>query len=306
LHHRTEAVGPKDLLNADNHFAFGENWARYADLIGDAQLTEAIAGLHRLLGDMSLQGCRFLDIGSGSGLHSLAALRLGAAEVVAVDIDAHSVATTQAVLTRFASGSRYRVERRSVFDLDPTAFGQFDVVYSWGVLHHTGNMVAALRQATRLVANGGVFAFALYRRTWLCRLWTWEKRWYTQASAGKQKMARSLYSIWFRLIMRLVAIRRWLLNLAGGAKNSENSSQSNFSEYVANYPIFRGMDFYHDMHDWLGGFPYESTLPDDVDALMSGCGLRHKTSHLYTGGRGRTHGLLGSSCDEYVYVKEQK
>lgn len=88
----------QDLTRAESHFAFGRNWAEYAGKITEAEVREAEAGLLRLMGGERLEGKRFLDIGSGSGLHSLAALRLGAREVLAVDIDADSVATTRAVL----------------------------------------------------------------------------------------------------------------------------------------------------------------------------------------------------------------
>src|SRR5207247_8238271 len=100
-------------------FAFGRNWAAYAEKIAHAEIDEAVRGLSRLLGNERLDGKRFLDIGSGSGLHSLAALHLGAKEVVAVDIDADSVATTKAVLERHAPRGTFRVEQKSVFDLDP-------------------------------------------------------------------------------------------------------------------------------------------------------------------------------------------
>jgi 2-polyprenyl-6-hydroxyphenyl methylase/3-demethylubiquinone-9 3-methyltransferase len=285
----------EDLRNVESHFAFGQNWAEYAELIGEAQVKEAIAGVRRLLGD-SLQGRRFLDIGSGSGIHSLAAVRLCAAEVVAVDVDARSVATTLSVLRKFAGGTPWRVERRSVFDLDPADLGEFDIVYSWGVLHHTGDMKTAVRRAAAMLAKDGMFAFALYRCTRLCGFWTWEKRWYTRASAFGQRVARFLYSAWLRLVLGGVAARRWALGRASSAPMS-------LREYVSNYTVFRGMDFRRDVHDWLGGFPYESTLPDEVDALMSGCGLRHVASHLCVSDRKRTHGLLGSGCDEYVYTK---
>src|SRR2546427_7970550 len=136
-----------DLRQQEAHFAFGKNWAAYAEKIAQAQINEAVRGLSRLLGNERLDGKRFLDIGSGSGLHSLAAFHLGAKEVVAVDIDADSVATTRAVLERHASRGRFRVERKSVFDLDPAHQGTFDTAYSWGVLHHTGDLDNAIRRA---------------------------------------------------------------------------------------------------------------------------------------------------------------
>src|SRR5437868_2113850 len=127
------------LLDQKSHFAFGKNWASYAKLITDVQLDEAISCLRRLAGG-DLHGKRFLDIGCGSGLHSLAALRLGASEVVALDIDGDSVATTRRLLQSNASGRPWSAMEASVFQLQPNSIGPFDVVYSWGVLHHTGDM----------------------------------------------------------------------------------------------------------------------------------------------------------------------
>ena len=76
-----------DLTSYESHFAFGKNWSAYAAKITAAEIAEAEKELSRLLEGGRLDGQRFLDIGSGSGLHSLAALRLGAREVVAIDID---------------------------------------------------------------------------------------------------------------------------------------------------------------------------------------------------------------------------
>src|SRR6266446_6943680 len=127
-------LNDRDLTLQEAHFAFGRNWAAYAEKITQAEIEEAMRGLSRLLGNERLDGKRFLDIGSGSGLHSLAALRLAAREVVAVDIDADSVATTRVVLERHTPGEDFRVVRASVFELDSISLGTFDVVYSWGVL----------------------------------------------------------------------------------------------------------------------------------------------------------------------------
>jgi len=220
-------------------------------------------------------GKRFLDIGCGSGLHSLAALRLGAGEVVALDIDPDSVATTRELLRVNASGQRWSVMERSIFDPEIGSIGSFDMVYSWGVLHHTGAMHRALRAAGALVAPGGQFIFALYRRTPLCWFWKIEKRWYAGASQAAQARARAIYVGVFRLMKR-----------------------GSFNDYVANYGQVRGMDFYHDVHDWLGGWPYESISPAQADRLMEQLGLRQIRVFLVPG---RATGLLGSGNDEYVY-----
>ncbi len=276
-----------DLTRATSRFAFGRNWAEYAEKITEAAIEEAVRGLSRLLGGARLTGLRFLDIGSGSGLHSLAALRWGAREVLAVDIDPDSVATTRAVLAHHAPGANARVEEKSVFDLAPERLGRFDVVYSWGVLHHTGDMARAIGKAAAMVEEGGIFVFALYRRTWMDAFWRWEKRWYAQASAQAQARARAVYVALFKLGL-------W----ATGRR---------FSQYVSNYRANRGMDFYHDVHDWMGGWPYETISPKEVAALMNGLGFSPVRAFVRYGRfLGRDSGVFGSGCDEYVYRRDGK
>lgn len=271
-----------ELISLKRHFAFGKNWASYAKGIGDREITDAISALKRLLGDTDLAGKRFIDVGCGSGLHSLAALKLGAAEVVAVDIDPDSVETTKAVLELHAQGSRWQAEVASVFDLDGEKLGLFDVVYSWGVLHHTGAMLKAIERATNLVGKGGFFVTSLYRKTWLCWLWKLEKKWYSCASGQAQGLARSAY-------IRLLAEK---LRVQGHSVN----------DYVKNYHSNRGMDFYHDVHDWMGGYPYESILPKEMNHVMEKLDFRQVRSFVSPGRfLGRNPGIFGSGCDEYVY-----
>jgi 2-polyprenyl-6-hydroxyphenyl methylase/3-demethylubiquinone-9 3-methyltransferase len=272
-----------DLTQIESHFAFGQNWASYADKIGEREIQQAIMGLRRLVGDR-LVGRRFLDIGCGSGLHSLAALRLGAAAVTCLDYDPESVATARAVLAKHASGYRYDVKTASVFEISPTDWGQFDVVYSWGVLHHTGDMDRALRSAAALVAPQGKFVFALYRKTWLCGLWKLEKRWYKGAPARMQRLVRSAYAAVFALGLALTG--------------------RSFRAYVRDYGGVRGMDYYHDIHDWLGGYPYESISPQRVDQLMDELGLHQERAFIRKGRVfGRDVGIFGSGCDEFVYAR---
>lgn len=271
-----------DLTKLESHFAFGDNWASYAERIGAREIDQAELGLRRLLATDSLSGRSFLDIGCGSGLHSLAAIRLGASRVVACDIDPISVRTTRAVLQKHALSTSHTVIERSVFELDPASIGTFDVVYSWGVLHHTGDLARALRIAASLVAEGGVFAFALYRKTLFCPIWKLGKKWYSKSSLHQQQIARNIYISAYRVRLRL--------------------ARRNLATHIATYQSNRGMDFYHDVHDWLGGYPYESISPAQVRRAMNHEGLKQVRSFV-EGNMMRRIGIFGSGCDEYVYER---
>lgn len=257
-------------------FAFGKNWASYAALIGEPEIAEAEQGLLKLIPEAELRGRSFLDIGCGSGLHALASARLGVSRIVAIDYDPDSAITASALLERFGVAIPWQAERADLFDLDPTGIGTFDIVYSWGVLHHTGNMWGAIDKAASLVAPSGLFAFAIYRSTRMDAFWKREKRWYSQGSPRVQRMARNAYLAAFRL------------GCALGRKN--------YREMVAKRSR-RGMDFHHDIHDWLGGYPYETALSPEIEARMDVLGFEPERVFA----RPMQFGLLGSGCDEYVY-----
>nr|WP_315863482.1 MULTISPECIES: class I SAM-dependent methyltransferase [unclassified Thermosynechococcus] len=220
------------------------------------------------------------------GRTALSRYRLQVGEVVVVDLDPDSVATTQALLDRYAPrGAAFRVEVVSVFDLHPEAMGAFDTVYSWGVLHHTGDMERAIQCAAAMVGKEGRFAFALYRRVWMDPFWRWEKRWYAHASQEVQRRARAIY----------VALSRLRFAVTGRS----------FTRYVNEYRSKRGMDFHHDVHDWLGGWPYESISPEEVERQMKMLGFRAERVLARPGQLwGRNPGFFGSGCDEYVYRRQ--
>jgi len=265
------------LTDQSSHFAFGDNWASYARIIDAERIRNAEAGLLRLVGGDALSNHSFLDIGCGSGLHALAAARLGASRIVAIDIDPISVETTQRLLDHHVPAADCRAECRTVFELMPNSLGLFDVVYSWGVLHHTGAMHEAIERAARMVAPGGLFVFALYRRTRLCPVWSREKKWYAAASPRAQKIAQSVY-------LGLLRLRSFL-------------TRGDFESWLIDYEGGRGMSHRHDIHDWLGGYPYESISAEEVSSVMHRLGFQHVRS--FTGPL--RIGLFGSGCDEYVY-----
>jgi 2-polyprenyl-6-hydroxyphenyl methylase/3-demethylubiquinone-9 3-methyltransferase len=267
----------RDSRSLETHFAFGKNWASYAKLIDKAKIDEAKKGLLRLIPAEDLAGKSFLDIGCGSGLHSLAATHLGASRVMAIDIDPDCVAITRNLLLNNNVSVPCLVETKSVFELGAKTHGVFDIVYSWGVLHHTGSMWEAVNRCASMVAPNGLLVIALYSRTHMDHWWKIEKRMYAHAPGFIQTLVREGYIAAFRLAMFFTG--------------------RSFQGYVANYKSFRGMDYLHDVHDWLGGYPYETATAAEVDRVLVGLGL--KAERVFA--RPMSIGLFGSGCDEYVY-----
>jgi 2-polyprenyl-6-hydroxyphenyl methylase/3-demethylubiquinone-9 3-methyltransferase len=270
-------VGRPDLTAVESHFAFGRNWESFSGLVDDERREAARQSLLGFLSPADLEGASFLDIGCGSGLFSLAALDLGCARLLAVDIDETSVATTRHQLATSAGNDDWECRQASIFDLAPETEGVFDIVYSWGVLHHTGDMTQAIARASALVAPGGMLLLALYRRTRLCPLWRWEKQRYAHGSALFRGLARSLYSSAF--IAGLLATGR------------------SPRRYFAEYRKKRGMDWSHDVEDWLGGYPYESITPSALCQSLATLGFTEVRSRTQAGGLG----LFGSGCDEFLF-----
>jgi SAM-dependent methyltransferase len=266
-----------DLTDAKTHFQFGENWARFAGGLSEAQIASSVAGMAKLVGD-NLSGRTFLDIGCGSGIHALAALRLGAASVVAVDLDPRAADTARSLLARHAPARSWTVETRSVFDIACDA-GHYDIVYSWGVLHHTGAMRQAIEQSASLVRPGGQLVIAIYRKTPMCSFWRIEKCLYSRGPH------------WYRAIADVTFSALLVLGLSLAGRNPVR--------YIRNYQRARGMRFLTDVRDWLGGYPYESASPAEVGTIVEALGFY----------RGRFFpcstriGLLGVGCDEYVFYR---
>ncbi|MES4787376.1 MAG: class I SAM-dependent methyltransferase, partial [Nitrospiraceae bacterium] len=157
-------MNPWQVRPSDERFAFGQNWQRFLSVLNEARIQEAEQSLKQMLEMETLHGKTFLDVGSGSGLFSLAAMRLGAERVYSFDYDLQSVECTRELKRRFfADRAGWKIERGSVLDLDYLkTLGQWDIVYSWGVLHHTGHMWRALENVAGLVKPQGKLFISIY------------------------------------------------------------------------------------------------------------------------------------------------
>jgi len=264
------------------HFAFGDNWSRFAESVNESHLSHASKELVRLVGRNDLEDVRFLDLGCGSGLHSAAAARLGA-KVSAVDIDPQSVRTTTELANRFGVDDRITARVASVFEMEDEV-GQYDIVYSWGVLHHTGDMWEAIREASSLVKTdgGGELVLAIYRRTRFCRFWRIEKNLYSKAPRAIQLPVRLFYTALLDLARLVRGTSPWRYRL----------------EYVSS----RGMQMKTDVHDWLGGHPYESASPPEVRSFLEALGFREVESFVREESRIPWE-PFGSGCDEYRFAR---
>lgn len=274
---------PKGLYEDEylkkDRFSFGSNWQSFLNSFTPRRLAVAKKSLSDFLGGREqIKGKTFLDLGCGSGLFSLAAFELGASQVVSVDVDQYSVACAEALRKRAKKPLNWQIKTGSALNASfIKSLGQFDIVYSWGVLHHTGDMATAIKQASWLVKSDGCFYLAIYNHNGTnahgsSTFWLRTKAVYNNSPA------------WVKYLMQLVYSAYLILGLTASGHNPWR--------YIKNYSSARGMSWHHDVQDWLGGYPYEYATPAELVASFAERGFTLTNSQLVS----QTIG-----CNEYLF-----
>lgn len=259
-----------------DRFEFGENWTNFLSVINEDRIAMAQAKMTDALGD--IRGKSFLDIGCGSGIHSLAAIRLGASRVHSFDFDLNSVSCSRELKRRFAPNAQWNIEQGSALDASYLrALGEFDVVYSWGVLHHTGDMWTALALAT-LPAREKVMIAIYNDQGWQSRAWTILKATYNRSG---------------RIIKKLLELLTFFIHWGGIAVyHAIKGRPLEVFRKWRTYSRERGMSPWHDVVDWAGGYPFEVANPDQIKNFYSNRGFDLIWSKLTT----------RNGCNEFLFI----
>ena len=274
-------VASGECRKSGNRFAFGENWQSFIDhALDERRIQIAVGTLQRMLKARDLCHKTFLDVGCGSGLFSLAACLLGAERVVSFDYDPQSVCASLTLRERArVSTERWLVSRGSILDSEFLATCEgADVVYAWGVLHHTGSMWQAIDNAVSKVKPGGLLAISIYNKV--------EKR------VGGSAMWWHIKRVYNRLPRRVRSMMDWgyggiLLLRRAATRQNPITMIRDYGESVG-----RGMDFWHDVRDWLGGFPYEYATAGDVFTYLH---EKHGLELIYLNTQS------GHGCNEFTF-----
>ena len=260
-------------------FDFGQNWADFSVRAATPERADqARRDFASLMEGVKLRGQSFLDIGFGQGFSLLSAASMGA-RVVGCDINPKCGTVLDRNLPLFPDlvGSKLDVEIGSILDPEVVqrlrgrvaAEGGFDVVHSWGALHHTGDLRRAIDRAASLVRPGGALVIAIYNRHWSSPAWLLIKWLYCKSPGWVQ---RALVSLLYPVI--------WLAKLIVTRENPGKKE--------------RGMNFFYDVVDWVGGYPYEYMSVRETGALFELLGFtlsRVNPAKVPTG------------CNEFLFSK---
>lgn len=264
-------------MSEEKRFEFGKNWQLFLESLTTEKIQRAKDSLVKLLCKEDLTNKTFLDIGSGSGLFSLSAYNLGA-KVTSFDYDEFSVEATKYTKEKFANNDENWIVKQgdALDDEYVESLGKYDIVYSWGVLHHTGNMYKALDNASICVKENGILVVAIYNTQMQTPIWTMIKKFYVNSP----KMVKVLMNYIFTGYFATGLFVGDILRLRNPLRRYKES--------------VRGMSLYTDVIDWIGGYPFETAKPEEIFEFYKSRGF--VLENLITVG-----GKMG--CNEFVFRK---
>lgn len=255
------------------HFNFGANWHNFSqNSLTEEKLIQAQKDLESLLGQNQIKNKSFLDIGAGSGIFSIAASKLGAAKINGFDISPDSVKTAISNNQKYNAQAAIIFKQASILDIQSQENAKFDIVYSWGVLHHTGDMWTAIRNACKLVNKDGLLVIAIYNKHWSSPIWKFIKKSYNLAPKILQRLL--IYVFYIVIIVAKFAVT---------GKNPFRKK--------------RGMNFYYDVIDWIGGYPYEYASTNEVVDFLEKKGF--KLNKLVAA-------QVPTGCNEFIFTRNGK
>jgi SAM-dependent methyltransferase len=252
-------------------FDFGSNWQDFSEQrLSFERINLAAGSLQSLLQRDSLISTDFLDIGCGSGLFSLAAYQLGASRVIGIDVNSRCVSVSNRNRDLFAPNAPIIFIEDSILNKEiPDKLGQFSIVYAWGSLHHTGSMWEAIHNAEKLVKPGGILVLAIYNEHFTSPLWGLIKKSYNHLPGlGRKIMAMTFAGV--------IYLAKFLVTRRNPVEKE------------------RGMDFWYDVIDWIGGYPYEYSTPQKIRSALEADGFKLQRFLPAT---------VPTGCNEFVFEK---
>lgn len=261
-------------------FSFGKNWNQFLKKFSTQKLKLAETSLTNFTGLKTFKNKIFIDVGCGSGLFSLASIKLNAKKVISIDVDDDSIECAKFLRNKYNINSKkWVIKKGSVLDKNfLVSLPKADIVYSWGVLHHTGKMWKAMENVITIVKKRGLLYIAIYndfKGFPSSKLWFEIKKFYSSSPIFLRKIMSFLF-VFQILFFRLLRFQ-------------------NPVRYVSNYGVssFRGMSFYTDVKDWLGGYPYEFSTSEKVVDFYDGLNFGLVKKRI----------VDGTGCNEFLFFR---